>query len=162
RIEGVHYTDWGRNMDSNLWRARVCLVVAGALLTMFLLSSCALLIPHRSGGSSASMDQKNLILETSDNPTRIVIPFPRGTAPGGLRSHGGPFGSSTDAETTTSAPVAEVVSFYQEKLADQRPRITVKGQESQLKWRDQHSRLTLTLGPTQDGTGTQIKLHVRE
>jgi hypothetical protein len=145
-----------------MWQARLCLVVAGALAALFLLSSCALLIPRHSGGSSASMDQKNLILETSENPKRIVVPFPLGTAPGSLRSHGGPFGSTTDAETTTGASMAEVVTFYKEKLADQRPRVSVKGPETQLKWRDQHSRLTLTLGPTQDGNGTQIKLHIRE
>ena len=93
--------------------------------------------------------------------TRIVVPFPPGTGSGGMSSQGGPFGSSTDANTTTSTPVAEVVSFYQEKLAAQRPQISVKGQVTQFKWRDQHSRLTLTLTPATGGAGTMINIHIR-
>ena len=146
-------------MRANLWQARLCLTVAAALAIMLLLSSCGL--PGQKHSSSASMDQKTLTIIDSNNPAPIVLPMYPGTGPGGVSSRGGLFGSTTEATATTGAPVASVAAFYQEKLAAQRPRISVKGQETQFKWRDQHSRFTLTVAPAPGGAGTQIKVHIQ-
>ncbi|MHB8994835.1 MAG: hypothetical protein ACYC63_06275 [Armatimonadota bacterium] len=148
-------------MHMKLWRARLCLAVMGALALMLLLSSCVPLMPHNSGGSGAHMDRKSLTITYSNNSTPIVLPMYPGTGSGRVSGRGGPFGSTTETETITGAPVADVVAFYQDNLAEKRPQITVDGPETQFKWRDQNTRLTLTVAPATGATQTVIKVHAR-
>jgi len=136
------------------------MAVLVTLAATLLLSSCVPL-PGGSHSSSAQTDQKNLTLTISGSSQPIVVPLYPGRTSSALRGYGGLFGSTTDYEDTSGDPPADVVAFYQQKLAPRQPKVTTKELETQFEWREQKSKLTLTIAPQPGGAGTQTRLHIR-